>query len=99
MEKDSKKDALKRLKIIEGHLKKVIQMIEEEKYCIDILQQSSAVQSALRKVDEIILNQHLRKCAAEAIKKGQREKEKAIKELLRVFHLAKNNDRNSTNSY
>ena len=90
IKKDTKKkEVLRRLKIIEGHLKKVIKMVEEDKYCIDILQQSSAVQNALKKVDGLILDQHLHKCVAEAIKMGNSRKEKSIKELLKVFQLSK----------
>ena len=84
MKKDSKKENLRRLKIIEGHLKKVILMMEEDKYCIDILQQSLAVQNALREVDGLILDNHLRDCVTRAFqKKGG--KEKVITELLDVL--------------
>ncbi|MDP3990925.1 MAG: metal-sensitive transcriptional regulator [Candidatus Nealsonbacteria bacterium] len=87
--KNTKKETLRRLKIIEGHLKKVIKMVDEDKYCIDVLQQSLAVQNALKGADSLILDQHLRKCVVEAMKKGNSKKEKSIKELLRVFQLSK----------
>lgn len=89
MKKSNKKETLRRLKIIEGHLKKVIKMVEEDKYCIDVLQQSLAVQNALKKVDGLVLNQHLRRCVAEAMKKGSSRKEKSIKELLKIYRLSK----------
>lgn len=89
MEKNSKKEILRRSKIIDGHFKKVIKMIEEDKYCIDILQQSLAVQSALKKVDGLILNQHLRKCVSGAFKKESSKKEKSINELLEIFKISK----------
>ncbi len=88
MKKSTKKETLRRLKIIEGHLKKVIKMVEEDKYCIDILQQSSAVQNALKKADGLILDQHLRRCVTEAMKKESSKKEKSIKELLKVYNLS-----------
>ncbi len=88
MEKNTKKETLRRLKIIEGHLKKVIKMIEEDRYCVDVLQQSLAVQNALKKVDGVILEQHLRKCTAEAMMEGKDKKEKIIKELLKVYQLS-----------
>ncbi len=88
MSKNSKKEILRRLKIIRGHLKKVIKMIEEDKYCIDVLHQSLACQNALKKVDGLILNQHLRKCVAEAMKNGRNKKEKSIKELLKIYQLS-----------
>lgn len=87
MRKNTKKETLRRLKIIEGHLKKVIQMIEEDKYCIDVLQQSLAVQNALKKADSLILDQHLHQCVSKAFKKGKGKKEKSIKELLKVYEL------------
>ena len=87
MKNKEKKEALRRLKIIEGHLKKVINMVQEDKYCIDVLQQSLAVQNALKKVDSLILNQHLRKCVAGAMRKGKAKKEKSIQELLKVYEL------------
>lgn len=88
MKKNNKKETLKRLKIIEGHLKKVIKMVEEDRYCIDVLRQSWAVQSALKKVDILILNQHLRTCVADAFKKKSGSKEKRIKELLDIYNIS-----------
>ncbi len=88
MKKNTKKETSRRLKIIEGHLKKVIKMVEEDKYCIDVLQQSLAIQNALKKVDGLILNQHLHKCVAGAMKKGNSKKEKSIKELLKIYQLS-----------
>lgn len=88
MENKIKKETLRRLKIIKGHLGKVIKMAEEDKYCIDILQQSLAVQNALKRVDGLILDQHLHRCVTDAMKKGNSKKEKSIKELLKVFQLS-----------
>ena len=89
MEKNTKKETLRRLKIIEGHLDKVIEMIKEDKYCIDVLQQSLAVQNALKGVDGLILDQHLRKCVSDAFKKGNSRKEKSIKELIKIYKFSK----------
>jgi len=83
MQTDVKQEAIRRLNIIEGHLKKVKKMVEEEEYCPSIIQQSSAVQNALRKVDEILLEGHLKNCVTNAIKSGGGDKE--IKELLEAF--------------
>lgn len=87
MKKNTKKETLRRLKIIEGHTKKIIKMVDEDKYCIDVLQQSLAVQNALKKVDSLILDQHLQKCVAQAMKKGKGKKEKSIRELIKVYEL------------
>lgn len=79
-----KKNLLHRLKIIAGHLEKVTEMIEKDRYCLDIIQQTQAVESALKKVDEILLEHHLKTCVRSAIeaKKGIDEK---VKEVLAVF--------------
>lgn len=79
----SRQEALKRLKIIQGHLEKVKQMVDNGKYCPEIIQQSSAVQSALKKVDEILLKGHLDTCFKNAVKSNGGEKE--INELLEAF--------------
>jgi len=78
-----KKDILHRARIIEGHLKKVIRMIEEDAYCMDTLNQSLAVQNALKKMDEAILENHLNTCIAHKIKDGRTDE--ATKEVLEVF--------------
>lgn len=79
----TRKDILHRAKIIEGHIKKVFSMIEDNEYCIDILNQSYAVQSAMKKLDEVILEDHLKNCVTHKIKAGQGDE--AAKEVLEVF--------------
>ena len=76
-------DILHRLKIAEGHLKKVIQMVEDGEYCIDILNQSLAVQKALKKVDEKILEKHLKTCVKEAFEK--KKSKESIEEIIKIF--------------
>jgi CsoR family transcriptional regulator, copper-sensing transcriptional repressor len=88
MNQVNKKETLRRLKIIAGHLDRVIKMVESDDYCVDVLQQSLAVQNALKKVDNLILNEHLHSCVVSAFKKGDLSKEKSIKELLKVFQLS-----------
>lgn len=81
--KDTRERMLHRLKISRGHLDKVIKMIEEDTYCIDVLLQSKAVQSGLREVDNLLLENHLKKCVADSIKQGKSEE--AIAEVMNVF--------------
>lgn len=81
--KDTEERILHRLKISQGHLKKVIKMVENDEYCIDVIHQSQAVQRALNEADSLILENHLKTCAAEAIKNGK-DKE-AISELINIF--------------
>ena len=88
MKPEIKRKTLRRLKILEGQIRGLQKMIEKESYCIDILQQSLAVQNALKEVDGLILDQHLHQCVASAFKKGKIPKEKSIKELLKVYQLS-----------
>ena len=81
--KDTQERILHRLKISQGHLKKVIKMVEGGEYCIDVIHQSQAVQAALKEADGLVLENHLKTCASDAIKKG-RQKE-AISEIMNVF--------------
>ncbi|MFZ3301603.1 MAG: metal-sensitive transcriptional regulator [Microgenomates group bacterium] len=78
-----KTNILHRLKIAKGHLEKVINMVEGDEYCINVVHQLLAIQSALKKIDEIVLENHLKTCVADSIKKG--ESEEAIKEVMEVL--------------
>jgi len=78
------KDAiLHRLKIARGHLDMIIKQVEKDAYCVDILTQSRAVQSALRQTDNAILEQHLNTCVVKHIQQGRAKK--AIDEILTIF--------------
>lgn len=75
-----------RLKIARGHIDKVITMMENGEYCIDILTQSQAVQAQLREVDVIVLQKHLAECVADAMTHGH--KSEAVEEVVKVFRRA-----------
>jgi len=81
--KTTKDRILHRLKIVRGHLDKVISMTEQDAYCIDLIHQSQAVQKALKVTDLVILENHLNCCVAEAIAAGR--KDEAIGEVMQVF--------------
>lgn len=81
--KDLQERITHRFKIARGHLDKVIKMVAEDEYCIDVLHQSQAIQKALKEVDHLMLENHLRKCASDAIGKGK--KDEAIAEVMQVF--------------
>lgn len=81
--KNNQERILHRLKIARGHLDQVIRMVEDQKYCIDIIHQSQAVQSALKEVDTITLENHLKTCVVDHIKNG--ESEKSVEEIMKVF--------------
>ena len=81
--KDTQERVIHRLKIARGHLEKVIEMVEDDEYCIDILHQSQAIQAALKEADGVLLENHLKSCVADGIKKGKSEE--VIKEVMEVF--------------
>lgn len=76
-------EELPRLKRIEGQIRGIQKMIEEKRYCIDILTQISAVVGAIMKVEEDILTRHLESCVSQSFSKGnRREREEKIKEII-----------------
>lgn len=81
--KNTQERILHRLKIANGHLKKVIKMIEDDTYCIDVLHQMQAVESGLKETGNVLLENHLKSCVADAISKGK--KDVAISEVMEVF--------------
>ncbi len=83
---DVKQECVKRLNYIEGHLAGIRRMVEEEKYCVDILKQTYAVRRAIEKLEGKILDNHLHTCAIEGIRDGRSEE--VIGELLELYELA-----------
>lgn len=84
-------DAKKRLKNIEGHVRGIQRMVDEEAYCIDIIRQIQAVQAALRKVNTIILDEHLNSCLISAVRGDDpKEREQVLHEITSVFEAANN---------
>jgi DNA-binding FrmR family transcriptional regulator len=82
-------DTLRRLKTIEGHLRGVIRMVEEDAYCIDVIRQIQAVEAALNKVSTHILENHLNSCVITAIEgQDQSERERVLKEITDVFEMS-----------
>jgi CsoR family transcriptional regulator, copper-sensing transcriptional repressor len=88
MEDDRRRDVLKRLSYIEGHVSGIRRMVEEDKYCVDILRQTYAVRKALEKLEAIILEGHLRTCVPEGIKSDREEA--VIQELIQLYTIAGN---------
>jgi DNA-binding FrmR family transcriptional regulator len=76
--------ALKRLSIIEGQIRGIKRMVEDEKYCIDILTQISAVRAALDGVGKLILRRHIEQCVSKAIRNGEQSQE-IIDELMEAL--------------
>jgi DNA-binding FrmR family transcriptional regulator len=83
---DAKDDALKRLSYIEGHLAGIRKMLEEDKYCVDVLKQTFAVRRAIEKMESILLEGHLHSCVVEGIKEGREDQ--VVGELTDLYLLA-----------
>lgn len=82
-------NSLKRLKTVEGHLRGIIRMVEEDAYCIDVIRQIQAVEAALNKVSSQILEEHLNSCVITAIRSdNENERERVVKEIAEVFEMA-----------
>lgn len=84
--KTAKPDILRRLTYVEGHLQGVQRMVEDDKYCVDVLKQTYAVRRAIEKIEALILESHLHGCVVEGIKEG-RESD-VLGELLELYELA-----------
>lgn len=76
---------VRRLKIIEGQVRGLQKMVESDKYCIDIITQTSAVKQGLSNLEDILLEGHLGHCVVDQIKKG--DTKKATNEILKVYQL------------
>jgi CsoR family transcriptional regulator, copper-sensing transcriptional repressor len=89
MHKEAKTSVQKRLQRIEGQVRGLTRMVEEDRYCIDIVTQISAVRAALRRAEDEILRDHVAHCVTGAIKSGSAaEQRKKIDELMDVFGRA-----------
>ncbi len=86
IDEETGQKAVVRLNRIEGQVQGVRRMVEEEKYCVDILLQISAIQGALEQVRKILLGRHIESCVAEAMASGRKaDRQKKIEELVDVF--------------
>ncbi len=82
-----KADALKRLAYIEGHLKGIRKMVEDDQYCVDVLKQTYAVKRAIDKLEGVLLSGHLDGCVREGFHEGRDEE--MIGELSELFELSR----------
>jgi len=84
---NTKQEALKRLAYIEGHLKGIRKMVEEDQYCVDVLKQTYAVQRAIDKFEGLLLKGHLNTCVIEGVREGREEE--VVGELGELFDLSR----------
>lgn len=87
MRQVAKEKALRRLRIIKGQVKGLENMIAADKYCLDVITQSSAARHALSGIEDLLLENHLQTCAPAQMKGGRGKK--AAREILKVYKLSK----------
>jgi DNA-binding FrmR family transcriptional regulator len=86
MADEHKEGLINRLKSIEGHVRGIQRMVDQDAYCIDVINQNLAVQRALEKVNSLILERHLQTCVTTAIKGDDPDdRERVIAEIMTVF--------------
>ncbi len=83
MKEQHKASALNRLKTVRGHLDAVIGMVEEERYCPDVMKQVSALQGSLEKVNRVLLENHLETCVMHAVAEGRTDQ--IVDELMETM--------------
>jgi DNA-binding FrmR family transcriptional regulator len=89
MRNETKTPVLKRLSRIEGQVRGIVRMVEEDRYCIDVVTQISAVRAALRRAEEEILCDHVGHCVEHAIASGNKhEQRKKVAEIMDVLSRA-----------
>ncbi|HEY2135010.1 MAG TPA: metal-sensitive transcriptional regulator [Xanthobacteraceae bacterium] len=89
MQQEAKASCLKRLGRIEGQVRGLTRMVEEDRYCIDIVTQISAARAALRRLEEEILSDHVGHCVAHAIASGDKaDQRRKVAELMEVIGRA-----------
>lgn len=87
MQDDAKREICTRLRSVEGHVRGVCRMVDEDVYCMDILKQITAIQSAMDKINALILSNHLSTCVTTAIRSDNpAERERVLGELVDVLH-------------
>ena len=87
---DIKKRALHRSKILEGQMRGLEKMIDNEDYCMDIITQSLAIQKSLRSLNKLLVENHLRTHVTDMFAAGGEQQELAVDELLKVYELNNN---------
>ena len=88
MKPDAKEDTLRRLNYIEGHLDGVRRMVQEDKYCVDVLKQTYAVRKSIEKLEQVMLGSHMETCVVPGIEQGRQEQ--IVSELKELYKLADN---------
>lgn len=89
MDAEVKNAILNRLKSVVGHLNGVVSMVEQDRYCIDVIKQVQATQAALAKVNQLILDNHLHTCVTTAVRGDEaEERERVLSEITEIFSMS-----------
>jgi DNA-binding FrmR family transcriptional regulator len=89
MNEPEREDVIRRLKSVEGHVRGVQRMVEEDAYCIDVVNQILAIQRALKKVSSRVLDGHLHSCVTGAMRgTDEAARERVLTELIDVFEAS-----------
>ena len=89
MAEETSQDILRRLKSVEGHVRGIQRMVEHDEYCMDVVNQVIAVQRALQKVNNLVLDRHLHTCVTSAMRsQDSAERERVIEEIMSAFEAS-----------
>ena len=89
MDDEHRTTVVKRSRSIAGHVNGIERMVAEDAYCIDVIKQVQAVQAALNKVNDLILENHLNTCVIEAVRgDNKKDRERVLDEIVEVFEMA-----------
>ena len=90
MDDKTRDQVIRRLRSIQGHVKGIEKMVEEDQYCVDVMKQVIATQAAMAKLNELILEAHLNTCVIEAVRSDDPQaREKVLEEIGDVFKMSR----------
>ena len=90
MDAKTRDQVIRRLRSIQGHVKGIEKMVEEDQYCVDVMRQIMATQAAMDKLNELILENHLNTCVIEAVRGDDPQaREKVLAEISDVFEMSR----------
>jgi len=90
MDAKTRDQVIRRLRSIQGHVKGIEKMVEEDQYCVDVMRQMMAAQAAMAKLNELILENHLNTCVIEAVRGDDPQaREKVLEEISDVFEMSR----------
>lgn len=83
---DTKQEAAKRLNYIEGHLAGVKKMVDEDRYCVEVLKQTYAIRRAIQRLESLLIEGHLHSCVVSGVKEGREDA--VLSELVELYEIA-----------